>query len=170
MPSTALTTIRSTLAPKLDFSIPEKYSKGIRTGDNVAFTVQGDSTRYNAKVIASEEEMDVATRNLRVRALVASSGRHLMPGAFANIMLSMGKNTAALMIPSQAIIPQERDKQVIRVSNGKAEFVTVITGVRQASLVEVISGLTAGDTIATTGILFIRPGMKVTFSNISRHS
>jgi membrane fusion protein, multidrug efflux system len=168
--STALTTIRSTQAPKLDFSVPEKYAQGIRANGNVSFTVQGDSTHYSAKVIASEEGIDAATRNLRVRALVASNGRHLMPGAFANITLSMGKNTAALMIPAQALIPRERDKQVILVRGNKAEFVTVTTGIRQESLVEVTGGLSIDDTIATTGILFIRPGMKVTFSKVSRHS
>jgi membrane fusion protein (multidrug efflux system) len=167
-PGTALTTIRSMQSLKLDFSVPEKYSGTIRQGTEVSFSVQGDTAHYRARVSATEEQIDAATRNLRVRSLVTSNSRNLMPGAFTDITLSLGKNATALMIPSQALIPREQDKQVILVRNGKAQFVTVKTGIRQSALVEVTSGLTTGDTIATTGILFIRPNMSVTFSQVKQ--
>ena len=70
------------------------------------------------------------------------------------------------MIPTQAVIPSERDKKVIIVKNRLAKFVTVKTGVRQASALEVLEGLKPGDTVVTTGLLFIKPNVEVKFSKV----
>jgi membrane fusion protein (multidrug efflux system) len=45
--------------------------------------------------------------------------------------------------------------------NGKAREVEIITGMRTSSSVEVISGLTVGDTLLTTGVMQLRSGMPV---------
>jgi membrane fusion protein (multidrug efflux system) len=71
------------------------------------------------------------------------------------------------MIPSQAVIPQARDKKVILSKNGKATFVKVKTGVRKESTVEIIEGISIGDTVVTTGLLFIRPDFDLKFSKIT---
>jgi membrane fusion protein (multidrug efflux system) len=101
-----------------------------------------------------------------VRAAVRDS-RGLLPGAFAEVNLALGNKMQALMVPNQAIIPQAREKKVILCKGGKAQFVTVKTGVRQAELIEIIDGIQPGDTICTTGILFLRPNDGVKFSKIN---
>jgi membrane fusion protein, multidrug efflux system len=165
-PGTALATIRSTDRLKLDFSVPEKYGNLIKPGLKVTLNVQGENALSDALVMATEEAIESSTRNLRVRAVIQNNIATLTPGAFANVNLQLGQNTGALMVPSQAIIPQERNKQVIVAQNGKAKFVVVNTETRQASLVEVISGLHSGDTVVTTGILFLKPGADLKFSKI----
>ena len=165
-PSISLATIRMTNRLKLDFSVPEKYSREVSEGKRVLFTVQGDDTKYEGKVMATEESIELNTRNLKVRAVVDGTSPSLKPGAYANVELDLAEEKDALMIPTQAVIPQERDKKVIVVQAGKANFVTVKTGVREAAKIEVVTGLKPGDTIATTGILFIRPKGKVKFSKI----
>lgn len=70
------------------------------------------------------------------------------------------------MIPNHAVIPQARDKKVILSKGGKATFVTVKTGVRQAGFIEITDGLKSGDTVCTTGMLFLRPDAQVNFSKI----
>jgi membrane fusion protein (multidrug efflux system) len=70
------------------------------------------------------------------------------------------------MIPTQAIIPQERDKRVILSKSGKAVFVVIKTGVRQSASIEVLEGIQPGDTIVTTGLLFIRPKAPIKFSKL----
>jgi RND family efflux transporter, MFP subunit len=132
----------------------------------LTFAVEGDDTSYAAKVIASEEGIDASTRNLRVRALVSNEGTPLKTGAFARVTLDLGTDSTALMVPTQAVIPQERDKMVIRVKEGIAQMRTITTGVRRESLVEVTSGLAKGDTVLTTGILFVRDGMPVKISGL----
>jgi len=165
-PSTALATIRAVKQLKLDFAVPEKYNSEIKAGTKVKFTVQGDEKKYDAVVMATEEGIDANTRNLKVRSVVNMNSGSLIPGAFANVDLRLKEDKNALMVPTQAIIPQERNKKLIVAKGGKAKFVTVKTGVRQASNIEILSGIEPGDTIVTTGILFIKPGAGLKFSKV----
>jgi membrane fusion protein (multidrug efflux system) len=165
---TPLATIRTVTQLKLDFSVPEKYSSKIKAGMKVVFSVEGSESKYSATVMATEEGIDAATRNLKVRAVVKNKETLLKPGAFANVDVDLGENKNALMVPTQAIIPQERFKKVIVAKSGKATFVTVKTGVRQASNVEVVDGISAGDTIVMTGLLFLKPGSDLKFSKVSQ--
>ncbi|MDO8970723.1 MAG: efflux RND transporter periplasmic adaptor subunit [Saprospiraceae bacterium] len=164
-PATAITTLRSAAALKLDFSVPEKYSQQIKIGQQLEFSVEGNSTVHRATVQATEQRIAEGSRDLLVRATVANS-KGLLPGAFAEVSLALGNKPEALLIPSEAIIPQAREKKVILSKNGLATFVTVKTGVRQAGLVEVTEGISVGDTICTTGMLFLRPNAPLTFSKV----
>jgi membrane fusion protein, multidrug efflux system len=165
-PSTALATIRAVKQLKLDFSVPEKYSRAIKPGLKVKFTLQGSDKKYDASVMATEEGIEADTRNLKVRSVVDNNGVSLVPGAFANVELQLNENKNALMVPTQAIIPQARSKSLIVSKEGKAKFVVVTTGIRQDSNIEVLNGVSPGDTVLTTGILFIKPGDGVKFSKV----
>jgi membrane fusion protein (multidrug efflux system) len=165
-PSTSLATIRAVKQMKLDFSVPEKYSMQVRPGSKVQFTVQGDEKKHDATVMATEEGIDPGTRNLKVRALVKMDSVSLVPGTFANVELRLNENKNALMVPTQAIIPRERDKQLIVSRSGKAQFIKVKTRIRQESMIEVIEGIEQGDTVVTTGILFIKPGADLKFAKV----
>lgn len=164
-PASVVTTLRSAASLKLDFSIPEKYSSLLKTGQTVTFSVEGNAAPHAAVVQATEQSIEANSRNLRVRALVRDS-KGLLPGAFAEVTLALGNKQEALLIPNQAVIPQARDKKVIVSKNGKAKFVTVKTGIRQSSMIEITEGLQAGDTVCTTGILFLRPDGVVNFSKV----
>jgi len=160
-PATILATIRADKKLKLDFSVPSKYSSEVNVGTKLKFTVQGKDDKYDASVMASEKGIEAITNNLNVRAIVSSKSGSLISGEFANIDLKLKQNDHALMIPTQAVIPQELTKQVIIAEKGKAKFVTITTGIRREDNVEVVKGLKAGDTIITTGILFIKPDSKI---------
>lgn len=169
-PSTALATIRDVRHLKLDFSVPEKYSREIKPGVKVQFTVQGDEEEFDATVIATEQGIESGTRNLNGRAIVENNVNSLIPGTFANVRLSLSQNKGALMVPTQAIIPQERSKQIIVARQGKATFVTVKTGIRNFSSIEVLSGINPGDTVVITGVLFLKPDAVLNFSSVKRDS
>jgi membrane fusion protein, multidrug efflux system len=165
--TTPLATIRTSDKLKLDFSIPEKYSTMIKPGMRVAFTVGGEEKTFEAEVIASEKSIDPLTRNLKLRADIQTKSEFLTPGTYATVQLILRENKNALMIPTQSIIPQDRLKRVIVARNGKAAFLPVKTAIRKESMIEVTSGLTAGDTIAITGIMFLKPDMPIKFSKIN---
>jgi len=166
--STALTTLRAVDRLKLDFYVPEKYSGQIKSGMPLTFTAEGNDRPFSATVLATEEGIEASSRTLKVRAVVKAGTSSLVPGAFVTVTLQLGENKNALMIPTQAIIPKERDKKVIVARQGKAVFVTVKTGVRQALAVEVLSGLSPGDTVVTTGLLFLKPGMDLSFAKVTK--
>ena len=61
-------------------------------------------------------------------------------------------------------------KKVWKEAVGKAKFVDVEIGMRTASEVQVISGLKSGDTILTTGLLQVKPGMSVKITKTTSKS
>ncbi len=169
-PSTSLATIRSEDKLKLDFSVPEKYSSEIKPGMKINFRMSNDDRQYEATVFATEQGIDVSTRNLKVRALVENRSANLLPGAFTDINLQLNEKKDALLIPTQAIIPSEQTKSVIVARNGKAHFTEIKTGVRRSSNIEITEGIQAGDTIITTGILFLKEGSKLSYSTVKSDS
>ncbi|HEY8399498.1 MAG TPA: efflux RND transporter periplasmic adaptor subunit [Flavihumibacter sp.] len=166
-PSTLITNIRQENELKLEFTVPEKYSSRIRAGHLVQFTVEGLEKPMQARVLATEEAVTEDTRSLRIRAVVQGKAPQLIPGAFAKVQLDFGQDKNALMVPSQAVIPQAREKKVIVYRSGTAVFETVTTGVRDSSYVQITSGLKAGDTIVTTGLLSIKPEAKIAITQLN---
>lgn len=165
-PQTIVTTISEINQQKIEFSVPEKYSSQISAGKELLFSVEGSSNNYHAVVSATQSSVEENTRNLKVRAIVKNVDRYLVPGTFAKVEMILGKNDNAIMIPTDAVIPQARNKQVIVYRSGIAAFNTITTGMRDSSKIQVISGLNIGDTIITTGLLFLKPGTSVKLSKI----
>ncbi|HEU4609559.1 MAG TPA: efflux RND transporter periplasmic adaptor subunit [Chitinophagaceae bacterium] len=165
-PATVLTTISQVNDLKLDFTVPEKYTSMIKTGMQVHFSVEGHSNLFTARVMATEAQVSENTRSLHVRALVHGDNRILIPGAFATVHLDFDPDNNALMIPTQAVIPQARTKKVIRFEGGNAKFYDVVTGVRDSAYVQITEGLSAGDTVVITGLLSIKPDSKIHLGKI----
>jgi membrane fusion protein, multidrug efflux system len=155
-----IATLKQVQPIKIDFSIPENYIGRVHAGDTISFTVGSSAKKYNGRVYAIEPGIDAGTRSIHLRALSTNSDAALLPGAFAHITLKLN-TTDALLIPTQAIVPVLKGKQVFVVRNGKADTVSVVTGIRNDSAVQVISGLVAGDSVITTGLLQLRPGNDV---------
>lgn len=155
-PTTILATMQQLGKMKIDFTLPEENSDLIRIGSVVKVKLEGrDTSMKRATVIALEPQANRLTRNLLVRALLDDS--RVNPGAFAKVIISSGNNKKAIMIPTNAIIPDDRNSQVILVKGGKATFVNVQTGTRTANNVEITQGISEGDSVVVTGVLFAKP-------------
>jgi membrane fusion protein (multidrug efflux system) len=166
-PATIITTISQVNNLKLQFNVPEKYGAQLKTGQYINFTVDGSSKNYAANIIATEVAIEENTRSLAVRALVKNMDRALIPGAFAKVKIVLGKSESAIMVPNSAIVPQGRKKLIYVYKAGKAIQTDITTGVRDSTNIQVISGVDLGDTIITTGLLFLRPGSDVKISKVS---
>ncbi len=154
--ATIIATILQLNKVKVDFVLPEEYSNIVHVGS--AVQVEVDAARQvkrKATIIAMEPQVNIATRNLKVRALMEGGG--LNPGAYVKVYVSAGVDKNAIMVPTNSIIPDDKNNQLILVKNGKAEFVNVQTGLREANNVEITKGVKAGDTVVVTGVLFARP-------------
>lgn len=154
--ATIIATIQQVDKIKIDFTLPEEYGKMIHKGNVV--DVQIDATNKTIKkatVVAIEPQVNQATRNLKVRAMLQDN--QVNPGAYVKVFLSASRDKKTILIPSNTIIPDDKNKQVVLVKNGKASFVNIETGNRQASTVEVLKGLEPGDSVVVTGLLFARP-------------
>lgn len=165
-PTSIITTIQKTSGLRIDFNVPEKYVAQIKNGQYVNFTVEGTDRAYTAVVAATESGITENTRSLTIRARVKGVETGLVPGGFAKVKLSFAPNANALMIPTQAIIPQARGKKVYVYRGGTASFVDVETGQRDSSTVQITSGLKRGDTVIVTGLLGLKPDVKVEVKQI----
>lgn len=160
-PTTLITSISQVNQLKLEFTVPEKYSKDMMRGRKVNFTVAGSDQTFTASVLATESLIEANTRTLRIRAVVQGKHQLLVPGAFAKVLLTFGKNNESLVVPSQSVIPQARNKRVIVYQGGKANFAVVTTGIRDSSFVQILDGLKEGDTVLTTALLAVRPESQI---------
>ncbi|MEO6404268.1 MAG: efflux RND transporter periplasmic adaptor subunit [Ferruginibacter sp.] len=160
-PQTVITTIRQNSQLKLDFTLPEKYSGKITNGQLLNFSVEGNAKTYAAKVVATEAAVTEESRSLHVRAMVTNNDGKLLPGTFVKVQTKFDPDPNAIMIPSQAIVPQARGKQVVVYRGGTVSFDNVITGIRDSAMVQITSGLKVGDTIIITGLMSLKPGGKV---------
>ena len=167
-PQTIITTIWQVNKLKLEFSVPEKYSNKVKVGNYTSFTTETSPGKHTAKINATESGISQENRSLKVHAIVEKVDEDIIAGGFANVDFNMGNNNNAIMIPTQAIIPQARDKKVIVYRNGIAEFKTITTGIRDSAKVEILNGLAIGDTVITTGLLSIKPGTKIQISSFKK--
>jgi membrane fusion protein, multidrug efflux system len=167
-PATIITNIASLNQVKIQFPVPEQYIQDLSNGTTVGFTITGNDNKYFASVMASENGISTDTRNLLVRAVVKNPDAAIKPGGYANVMINIGTNRPAMMVPTQSVMPQTRGKKVIVIRRGMAVFQNVETGYRDSASVEILSGLMNGDTLLTSGLLVVKPDQKITKVNIAK--
>ncbi len=166
-PATIIATLQQTQQVKIDFTLPDMYGNAIKNG--TVITVELDAAtkqRGKAVITATEPGANTETRNLKVRALLQHAT--INPGAFVKVYIDAGKERSSVKVPTNCIIPDDKNNQVIIVKNGQANFVNIQTGVREANSVEVISGINPGDSVVVTGVLFARPKSKLTIRSVKK--
>ena len=155
-----ITTLTDISQLKVDFQLPQAYKNSISVGKNIQVLVEKDTLK--ATVYAINPLIDAQSRRLNVRALLNQiPGKTIMPGTFAEVFVTTDIIKDALLIPTQAVVPSINDQTVYLYKNGKALRKIVQMGNRTADMVHIISGIEAGDTIITTGLLYVTEDMAV---------
>ncbi|MFZ4542677.1 MAG: efflux RND transporter periplasmic adaptor subunit [Saprospiraceae bacterium] len=162
-PQNVISTLQANSGLKVDFNVPENYANLIKIGANIGVVVEGRTNKISAKIAAIEPQINQNTRNLKVRAVLGVSD--VQVGAFAKVLLSQVSRNS-IQIPTNAIIPDTRNKKVFVFKNGKVQSVVVETGIRQNESVEILSGLTIGDTVAVSALLYLRPDAPSKVKNV----
>lgn len=152
---------------KVEFSVPGKYSPLVNKGDKINFTVEATDTEFEGTIYAIEPRVDPRTRTLQIRAICNNDEEVLIPGQFANINYILDVIPDALMVPAEAIIPEMNSHKVFTYENGLVNQHEVNIGLRTDREVQVTKGINAGDTVITTGILQIRPGVPVEVTEVN---
>lgn len=160
-PTTLVASLQDISSVKIEFSIPEKYSGLVQKGNKIRFTLEGSSRQHEGSIYAIEPKIDPVTRTLKMRAIARNEREIILPGSFAKIELLLKKEANAVLVPTYAIIPDLQGQRVYVARNGKATLVNVETGIRTEEKIQVIKGLQVNDTLITTGLLQLRPGVPV---------
>lgn len=167
-PQTIIATLQQVSQVKVDFTLPEAYGNIVTAGQEVDVAIDGINNRLLASISAIEPGANTNTRNIKVRALLKNDKESgtINPGAFAKVYIKESKERTAIMVPTNAIIPNEKNNQVIVVKKGMASFVDVVTGNRKENEIEITDGLKEGDSIVVTGVLFARPKSKLKIRSV----
>ncbi|MDR0796939.1 MAG: efflux RND transporter periplasmic adaptor subunit [Tannerella sp.] len=165
-PSTAITKLTKIKPVKIEFPIPEQYSEDIIPGTKIIFRLTGSLEDYHAQVYAVESKIDINTRGLRARAYYPNTNESIKPGRYASVELTKKEIKDALAVPSESIIQEMGRSIVYLYKSGGAIPAEIIPGLRTASQVQVVQGLTVGDTVIISGVMQLRTGLPVTIDNL----
>jgi membrane fusion protein (multidrug efflux system) len=161
-PGDVITTLDDTSVIKLDFSVPENFLASLREGLSIRATAPAFPGRSFAGEVASiDSRVDMTTRAVIVRALLANDDGALKPGMFLNVSLANDEREA-LVIPEEALSPEAERQYVYVVTDGKVSRREVRIGGRQPGTVEIITGLSAGERVIVEGTQKVRDGAIVT--------
>jgi len=161
--NTTLTWVVDLDPVKVEVSVPERFVGQLAIGQNIDVTVAAyPGRRFTGEVFFIAPFMDPTTRTALVKAKIPNPKQELKPGMFANLDLTLKLKEDAVVIPESAIIPSG-DRTIVYVvdETDTAQLRPVKLGIRQAGLVEVVSGLQGGERVVAEGIQKVRPGGKV---------
>jgi membrane fusion protein (multidrug efflux system) len=165
-PQTILATLQKVDKIRIDFTLPETHANLLKRGNTVVVETDANGgAKRRATIIAIEPGVSTATRNVMVRAMLEGAG--INPGTFVKVYVNAGQG-GGMLVPANAIIPDARAKQVVLVKGGMAKFTQIQTGIRQAGAVQVTQGLTQGDSVVVSGVLFARPNSKVKVRSVKK--
>lgn len=162
--STPIATLTKTTPLKLEFNVPERYAGILKPGAELSFTVEGDLTPRKAKVYATNSQVDIDTRTYTIRATYPNKSNELVPGRYVSVNLTAREYPNALAVPSTAIISEMGIDKVFLYKSGTAQPVEITKGLRTDAEVQVIKGISEGDTVITSGTMQLRTGQKVTIT------
>jgi RND family efflux transporter MFP subunit len=147
---------------RLVVPVPEAYAGGIAEGRDVEFTVPAFPGRHFSGTIARlAHTISVKTRTMPVEIDVMNGAGELSPGAYCEVRWPLERHSPSLLVPSSSIASTLDRTFVVRIRDGKAEWVDVKTGVTTGKLVEVFGDLHAGDQVAVRGTDELRPGAAI---------
>ena len=156
-----LVNLEDTSALMVDFRLPERYQTRIAAGQTVQVTLDAlPGKAFAARVQAVDPLLDANGRSVAVRALLPPSpDAELRPGMFARVLTVFSVNDKALVVPEEAIVPQGGKQFVFRLEKeGEGDALKLVSrrtevqvGVRQGAQVQVVTGLSEGDTVVVAG-------------------
>jgi len=160
-PGTVITTLDDTSTIKLDFTVPETFLSAVTPGLKIlARSVAYPEKAFEGAVTSVDSRVDPSTRSVTVRAQVPNPSGLLKPGMFLTVRLSRGEMDV-LLIPEQALVPEQGDVYVFVAKGDVVEKRLVRTGQRRVGDVQVLQGLSAGEVVVTEGTQKLRDGASV---------
>lgn len=163
----------------VNFMLPQQELARVATGMTVRVRVDGrQESSLAGTITAIDPKVDDITRNIRVQATLANTDEILRPGMFVDVAVIMPQPEQVVAIPGTAILYAPYGDSVFVVEDRKDEkdgagtrtlrqqFVR--TGDKRGDYAAIVSGLKAGEVVASTGVFKLRNGQNVVVDN--RHA
>jgi membrane fusion protein, multidrug efflux system len=159
----------------VNFSVPQQNAQGIHAGDQVNVVKEGTSEAIESgKINAVNSQIDAETRNMSAQAIFANKTRTLRPGMFCEVAIMLGESAKVVTLPVSAIAYAPYGNSVYIVEDMEGPDKKKYKGVRQQFVklgdargdqVVVLSGLSAGQEVVTSGVFKLRSGAAVQVNN-----
>jgi RND family efflux transporter MFP subunit len=147
---------------RLTVPVPEAYVGEMQVGQQVAFTVPAHPGQaFHAPIARISHDVELNTRTMPVELDVHSGDGRLSPGSFSSVQWPVHRATPTMFVPSSAVTNDQQRTFVERVSNGKVEWVDVVTGLGVNGDIEVFGDLKPGDEVIRNATDAMRPGQQV---------
>jgi multidrug efflux system membrane fusion protein len=147
----------------LRFKVPERDAARISVGKAANFRVREVDREFASKIVHVAESADESSRMVDITAEIKDSSNEILrPGSFAEITVPVSGAREAPVVPQTAVRPSERGFLAFIIENDAASERVVTLGMRTAEgLVEVTSGLKAGEMLVVRGSEALRNGVPV---------
>ena len=166
--TTPMVTITQSAPIYVTFSVPERDLMRIRQSSGASglaaeVEIPGDESNHVlGKLSLVDNTVDVATGTVRLKATFQNDDRRLYPGQFVNVVLTLGTQNQAIVVPSQAVqIGQDKSFVYVVKADMTVETRTVKTGTTIENMTVIDDGLKPGEQVVTDGQLRLVPGAKV---------
>ena len=149
----------------LTVSVPSTRIAEVKAGQAMEFAADALPGRtFAGKVMFINPEIDEASRSVKVIAEVVNQDGSLKGGMFAKGRIVIANRDGVLQVPRESLQNWNLDRGTAEVWVVKGEQVekrTVTTGASTDGIIEVVSGVQAGELVVTRGGFNIRPGDRV---------
>lgn len=156
------------------FTVPQEVLPRLRQAAKApgqmrvtAFDRDGSAPLAQGRLTTLDNQIDVATGTLRLRAEFANTSSDLWPGQFVTLQLETGTSADATVVPAHAIQQGLEGAFVYRVQDSIAEPVQVVTSYLDDEIAVIATGIVPGDLIVIDGQSRLRPGAKVKPTTLS---
>jgi multidrug efflux system membrane fusion protein len=165
---TPMVTINQIFPAYVTFSVPEDQLAAIRkamaqgplTVDAYVPNDTGEPARGQLSFI--DNTVDSTTGAIKLKATFPNRERKLWPGQFVNVVLTVGKEMNATVVPSEAIQTGQQGQFAFVVKPDQTVEMRVVTVGRTVNRETIVTkGIAAGETVVTDGQLRLAPGFKV---------
>lgn len=147
---------------RLVVPVPEAEVGEMKEGQQVGFSVPAyPGQTFHAPIARISHDIDQNTRTMPVELDVQNTKGMLAPGSFATVAWPVERSYPTMFVPTTAVTSDQQRTFVIRVRNGKTEWVTVQTGETVNGEIEVFGDLKPGDQVVRTASDSIRAGQQV---------
>jgi membrane fusion protein (multidrug efflux system) len=147
---------------RVQLTVPEQYSTEVAIGRSVSFTVDAaPGQTFTGQVRYVSPALEANSRTLVVEAVVPNDGGVLKPGSFATASIEQATRSPGILAPAAAVRTVSGTSRVFVVSGDTAEERIVTIGQPVGDLVEITSGLKAGEKVATTNVAQLADGIRV---------
>jgi multidrug resistance efflux pump len=134
--------------------VNESLIGDIELGMKAAVEVDSLSFRCESEVLEISPDIDAATRNFRIK---LRGNERFVPGMYAKVSLETGTENM-ILVPQNAVVQRGQLTVVFVAENGKADMRIVKTGKILPEGIEILSGLSEGETMVVGGADSLKTG------------